>query len=99
MTGISPTRDFDWLAVSWGGPDEVVTGECSYCDAPLGEEEMPLILWNDAGWAARFCTVCQQRYWGLKGEEICAYCGYRGDDCCDAPPAAECEKALWREAD
>lgn len=64
---LHPTAEFDWLAVSWGGPDEVVARECSYCDTPLRAQEMPLILWNAAGWAARFCTGCQVKYWGFRG--------------------------------
>lgn len=66
MTGLTPTGDFNWMAVSWGGPDEVPAETCSYCDAAMGEEEVPLILWNREGWAARFCTACQGRYWGLR---------------------------------
>lgn len=63
---VRPSPDFNWIAVSWGGPDEVVAGECSYCDAPLSDEEMPLIMWNEIGWCARFCEACQRRYFGME---------------------------------
>lgn len=62
---LRPIGDFDWTAVSWGGPHERVALTCSYCDAVLGEDEMPLMFWNRDGWAAQFCEACQQTYWGL----------------------------------
>ena len=31
-----PRAGFNWMAVSWGGPDEQSAEDCSYCDAPLG---------------------------------------------------------------
>ncbi len=58
--------DFNWLRVSWGGPDQPQAEHCSYCDSPIGEDDVPLILWNKDGWAARFCDACQTRYWGLR---------------------------------
>jgi hypothetical protein len=60
------TPDFDWTAVSWGGPDEVVAEECSYCDAPLREDDLALIMFTDNGWCARFCEACQVKYWGFE---------------------------------
>lgn len=74
MTGLSPTPDFDWLLVEWRGPRQTVATACSYCREPLGDpddddHEIPLILWNEAGWAARFCIKCQRRYWGLQAIE------------------------------
>lgn len=53
-----------------GGPDEPPAEDCSYCDAPLGNEddpdyEIPLILWRAGGWCARFCIDCQRRWWGM----------------------------------
>ena len=69
---LHPTAEFNWQQVSWGGPDEVVTETCSYCEAPLGDMdepdyEVPLILWNKDGWCAQFCIECQRRYWGMAG--------------------------------
>lgn len=31
-------------------------------------------------------------------DETCPYCGARGDDVCDTPPPAECERAIDRSA-
>ena len=68
MITLRPSADFDWSAVSWGGPDEPAAEACSYCDAEIPEEDVPLILWNDAGWCARFCDACQRRWWGMQTE-------------------------------
>lgn len=61
-----PKPGFNWLAVSWGGPAEPVALACSYCEAPFGEGEMPLILWNPEGWCAQFCEACQLQWWGIE---------------------------------
>lgn len=53
------------MAVSWGGPDELVATECSYCDAPIPEDDMPLRIWNEDSWAAVFCRKCQKDWWGM----------------------------------
>ncbi len=66
MTALRPAREFDWMRVSWGGPDEPRTETCSYCDAPLDDESVPLIMWNQDGWTAEFCDACQIRYWGAE---------------------------------
>jgi hypothetical protein len=63
---LTPGAEWDWSAVSWGAPDELPTETCSYCDQPLGEEEMPLILWNDDHWCAQFCEACQHKHWGFE---------------------------------
>jgi hypothetical protein len=62
---LRPNAGFQWMAVSWGGPDELVSDYCSYCDALIPDEDVPLIIWNEAGWMARFCDACQRRWWGL----------------------------------
>ena len=62
---LKPRPGFDWMRVSWGGPDEPCATTCSYCEAPLGEDDVPLMLWNERSWCAAFCTACQRRYWGL----------------------------------
>jgi hypothetical protein len=53
---------FDPTLLSWGGPNEPVTEECSICDAPLNEDDVPLILWRDDGWCVRLCDACSQRW-------------------------------------
>lgn len=61
-----PAHDFNWMLVEWGGPDQRITELCSYCSTPFHEDEMPLILTTNAGWAARFCERCQRKYWGMQ---------------------------------
>lgn len=56
---------FTWLAVSWAAPGEPRMETCSYCDAELRDDEVPLMLWNEDGWCAEFCAGCQRRWWGL----------------------------------
>lgn len=62
---LKPTAEFDPNLVSWGGPNQARTETCSYCEQPLGEDEIPLMLWNKDGWCAEFCEKCQERYWGM----------------------------------
>jgi hypothetical protein len=57
------------MAVSWGGPDEPASTTCSYCDAPIPDDDCPLILFNDLGWCARFCRACQVRWFGFQACE------------------------------
>lgn len=63
---MTPRPGFNWTAVSWGGPDEPIAEACSLCEAPIGEDSVPLILWNPQGWCARFCRACQKKWWGVE---------------------------------
>jgi len=63
---LAPRPGFNWLQVSWGGPDELVATDCSYCDAPIPENEAPLRLMRADDWAAVFCRACQEKWWGIK---------------------------------
>jgi hypothetical protein len=65
---LKPGDSFNWTAVGWGAPDQRRTDKCSYCDKPLREDEIPLIMWNDDGWCAEFCEACQRTHWGMKFE-------------------------------
>lgn len=65
LNRLTPVADFNWLQVSWGGPDEPVATECSYCNVPFTEDEVPLMLGTEAGWVAQFCEACCQRYWRM----------------------------------
>lgn len=62
---LAPREGFDWMAVSWGGPDEPITRTCSYCEANIDEDDVPMIMWTNQGFCARFCVACQSRWWGL----------------------------------
>jgi hypothetical protein len=64
---ISPKPGFDWLLVKWGGPDQVVADDCSYCDAPIGEDDVPLRMWNSEDWTAQFCDRCMEKWFGMVG--------------------------------
>ena len=66
MTTIKPRPRFDWKRVNWGAPDEPQSDDCSYCGAPIPEEDVPLRLWNDDGWAAVFCEPCMRQWWGFQ---------------------------------
>jgi hypothetical protein len=63
---LRPAAGFRWEAVSWGGPDEPVSDDCSYCGDAIGEDDIPLRLWTQDGWGAAFCDACQTRWWGLE---------------------------------
>jgi hypothetical protein len=65
MTALKPLPGFNPLLLQWGGPDEVVSDQCSYCDAPIGGDEVPLRLWNEEGWAVQFCNACMVRWFGF----------------------------------
>lgn len=66
MTTLSPRPGFNWSAISWGGPDEPQSDQCSYCGDEIPEDDVPLRLWNKDGWAAQFCDACQERWWGVQ---------------------------------
>ena len=53
---------FDPTLLSWGGPDETPAEECSICEAPFSEEDVPLIMWRDDGWCVRLCDDCSERW-------------------------------------
>jgi hypothetical protein len=65
MASLTPKPGFNWLQVGWGGPDEPAAEECSYCGEPIPEETVPLILFRDDGWCARFCDACMVTWWGF----------------------------------
>jgi hypothetical protein len=54
---------FNWMQVSWGGPDEVRSDRCSYCEAVIADDDVPLIMTSKAGWLAQFCDACTDTWW------------------------------------
>jgi hypothetical protein len=62
---LRPKDGFVWMKIQWGAPDQVRTVFCSYCDQPLDDESVPLILWREDGWCAEFCDACQRDWWGV----------------------------------
>ena len=55
---LKPKASFDWERITWGRPDSRPSVLCSYCSATIGEDEVPLIMWNQGDYAARFCERC-----------------------------------------
>jgi hypothetical protein len=53
---------FEPQLLNWGGPDEPQSDECSYCDAPIPEEAVPLRMWRGDGWAIVLCDDCVQKW-------------------------------------
>jgi hypothetical protein len=53
---------FEPMRLNWGGPDESVSDKCSYCDAPIAEDDIPLRMWRDDGWAIVLCDDCAARW-------------------------------------
>jgi hypothetical protein len=58
MTSLRFRPGFDVTLLQWGAPDQPVSNECSCCDAPILEEDCPLRIWNDEGWALVLCDDC-----------------------------------------
>jgi hypothetical protein len=63
---LRPKPGFNPMLLTWGGPDEPVAEACSYCDEPIGEDDVPLIMWREDGWTVRFCTACQEVWFGFQ---------------------------------
>ena len=63
---LEPKAGFDWGKVTWGRPDSPATVLCSYCSAVVPEDDVPLILWTDKGYSARFCKLCRKTWWGFQ---------------------------------
>jgi hypothetical protein len=63
---LQPLPGFNWMLVKWSGPDEVMSDECSYCEELIGEDEVPLRIWNEAYWSAQFCTHCMEVWFGFR---------------------------------
>jgi hypothetical protein len=49
-----------WTGVAWGAPDSPRRALCSKCHGPL--EEVPLMLWSDAGAMIQLCDACVERW-------------------------------------
>ena len=62
---LEPNPSFDWSRVLWGAPNATISDDCSYCEACIPEDAVPLRLWNEAGWGAQFCDACMTKYWGF----------------------------------
>jgi hypothetical protein len=65
---MTPKPGFDWGRVAWGRPDSPVRPFCAYCHGQLGEDDVPLAVWQDDGSMARFCERCMATWWGFEKE-------------------------------
>ena len=63
---LAPLPGFKWSRVVWGRPDSPSSVLCSYCQAHISADAVPLILWRLDGSAAQFCDVCQEKWWGVE---------------------------------
>lgn len=63
---LKPKPGFNPEKLTWGRPDSPVSVLCSYCSASIGEDEIPLRLWNDKGFAIQFCARCMKEWWGME---------------------------------
>ncbi len=54
--GFNPTQ------LNWGGPDELPSDNCSYCDGEIPEDACPLRLWKKDGWTVVLCDDCVARW-------------------------------------
>lgn len=60
-----PKPGFDWDRVEWLSPEDQVSDTCSYCSAPLYDDDRPLRQRRDDGWRAVFCDDCQGVWFGV----------------------------------
>jgi hypothetical protein len=65
MAALQPLPGFNWMQVAWGAPDELVAEQCSYCDEPIPDDDVPLIMCRADDWVARFCPACRVTWWGF----------------------------------
>ena len=63
---LMPKPGFNWMAVSWGGPDEVCSDQCSLCDAVIPDDAVPMIMTSESGWTAQFCNACVLAWWEFR---------------------------------
>ena len=66
MNGVyqaSPFRPgFNLTQLNWSAPDQAISHICTYGDAPIPEDSVPLGMWNDDGWAVVFGDECVERW-------------------------------------
>lgn len=55
-------KGFDPARLKWRGPLETVAMECSYCDAPFSDDDVPIRLWRSDSSAVALCDDCVKRW-------------------------------------
>jgi hypothetical protein len=46
----------------WSRPDSGIAPFCSVCMAHIGDDDVPVMIWNEKGGCAQFCEPCAQTY-------------------------------------
>ena len=64
MTEPSPTMVWkrDPGKLTWSRPDSVIAPFCSACFAHIGEDDIPLKFWNEAGACVQLCDACVKEW-------------------------------------
>ena len=52
----------DSPAIHWKGPNQTPPDRCSFCDAPIGQDDTPLSMWTTDGFCASFCDACVDQH-------------------------------------
>jgi hypothetical protein len=42
----------------WSRPDSLIAPFCSRCQRHIGDDEVPLMMWDHAGACVQFCDRC-----------------------------------------
>ena len=42
----------------WSKPDSSIAPFCSVCQQHIPDDEVPMMMWNDAGACVQFCDGC-----------------------------------------
>jgi hypothetical protein len=66
MSPFAPKPGFNWTRVRWTGPQAPVDDTCSYCAAPISDDDVPLRMWSSGSFAAVFCRACMRTWWGME---------------------------------
>jgi len=63
-----PAPGFRADKIKWGGPDDAVSNTCSYCGAPIPEDDVPIRMFSEHGHAAVFCNPCFEEGFKVEGK-------------------------------
>jgi hypothetical protein len=73
MEPIKPKDGFDWTRVVWLAFTPINGEVCSYCEAKIPDEDVPLMLWrtpaivgDDTVFKATFCYACMKTWFGIE---------------------------------
>jgi hypothetical protein len=55
-------RNFDMRRLTWSRHDSTIAPFCSICFAHMTDDDVHLMMWNDAGDCVQFCDKCAEKY-------------------------------------